>query len=54
MFTTKKITDKWKNRPVRILDAFLVEHLDSDLARIKNDEVLAKDMDMHDVPCQRI
>ena len=54
MFTAKKVADKWKNRPIRILDALLVEHLDSGLAGIKNDEVLAEDLDMNDVPCERI
>ena len=54
MFTAKKVADKWKNRSVRILGALLVEHLDSSLGRIKNDEVLAENLEMNDVPCQRL
>ena len=54
MFTAKKVANKRKNRSVRILGALLVEHLEGGFARIKNDEVLAEDLDMDDVPCQRL
>ena len=52
MFTANKVAEKRKNRPVGILDAFLVKHFDGSLVRIENDDVLAENLEVNDVPCR--